>query len=332
MVENAPSNFECTVTTRDYSELNKFVSTLKLENVCIGKHGGGSLVDKLKASIDRQNELVSFVTKSDFDLSFSYISPEAARVSFGIGMKHFICSDSPHASAPSRLAVPLCSSLFSPFPIPKRRWTQYALKEEQVLKYHSLDPWAWLKHSKIRASRKVSGKVMIRLEEWFASYFKQGKGVSSALSKLIDGIKQLGDYEIMLIARYDEQREWAKKEFGSRCTVPSNAIDGAQEISQTDLLIGGGATMTQEAALLGVPNVSYFPSAKLDVFTYYYFPKKLSVEASNQPQLLRETFRLLKNIDTQKKYFMDRAERETSTFQDPVRFIFDKLGQSLQKS
>ena len=90
--------------------------------------------------------------------------------------------------------------------------------------------------------------------------------------------------------------------------------------------------MTQEAALLGVPNISYFPSARLDVFTYYYFPKKLSIEASNQPQLLRETFRLLKNIDTQKKYFMDRAERETSTFQDPVRFIFDKLGQSLQKS
>ena len=59
---------------------------------------------------------------------------------------------------------------------------------------------------------------MIRLEEWFASYFKEGKGVSNALSKLVDGIKQLGDYEIMLIARYDEQREWAKKEFGTRCT------------------------------------------------------------------------------------------------------------------
>ena len=331
MIENAPSKFECVVTTRDYSELNKFVSTLKMENVRIGRHGGGSLVDKLQASIARQEELIPFVTKSGFDLSFSYISPEAARVSFGVGLKHFICSDSPHANAPSRLAVPLCTSLFSPFPIPKRRWTQYALKNEQVLKYRALDPWAWLKHSKITASSKVQGRVMIRLEEWFASYFRQGKGVSTALSRLVDGIKQVGDFEILLIARYEEQREWAKREFGSRCTIPNTAIDGAREISQTDLLIGGGATMTQEAALLGVPNISYFPSARLDVFTYYYFPKKLSIEASTPPQLLRETLRLLKSIDSEKKTFMERAERETSKYEDPVRFIFNKLEQFMQK-
>jgi predicted glycosyltransferase len=329
MVDRAPSKFEITVTTRDYSELNKFVSTLRLENVRVGRHGGGSLVEKLSASIERQRELIPFVTKSDFDLSFSYISPEAARVSFGIALKHFICSDSPHANAPSRLAVPLSQAVFTPFPIPKPRWTQYGVKEDQVLKYRALDPWVWLKHSKIKASRKIHGKVMIRLEEWFASYFRQGKGISSTLSKLVDGIKKMGDFEITLLARYNEQRDWAKKEFGSRCIVPDDAIDGAREISQTDLLIGGGATMTQEAALLGVPNISYFPSADLDVFTYYYFPRKLSIEASNPSELLQETFRLLKNLDVQKRSFLERAQRETASFEDPLAFIFARLERSV---
>lgn len=328
MVDGAPSSFQLTITTRDYSELNRFLTRLDLKTKSLGKHGGGDLLEKLKAGISRERELISFANEGEFDYSFSFISPEAARVSFGLGLPHFICSDSPHASAPSRLAVPLSSALFSPFPISKRRWTQYGLRDQQVLKYHALDPWAWLRNSKLKSTTGVRGRVLIRLEEWFASYFKQGQGVSAVLNKLIEGIGRLGDFEVVLIPRYDDQRVWARKEFGHKAVVPSDAIDGVAEISQSDLLIGGGATMTQEAALLGVPNISYFPSASLDVFTQYYFPKKLSVKASSPQRLLKETFRLLSNIEREKKLFAQRAERETSKFVDPVKFIFEYLAET----
>ncbi len=327
MVEGATSEFEINVTTRDYSELNKFLSRLGLKSTSIGKHGGGDLLEKLKASVSRESELISFAKERDFEYSFSFISPEAARVSFGLGLPHFICSDSPHAQAPARLAVPLSTLLFSPFPISPKKWTQYGLRGKQILKYHALDPWAWLRNSKFRPSAKISGRVLIRLEEWFASYFKQGHGVSSVLNKLLDGIHEVGDFEVTLVPRYDDQREWARKEFSERATVPAGAIDGVEEISRTDLLIGGGATMTQEAALLGVPNISYFPSTGLDVFKQYYFPKELSVKASTPAGLLRETFRLLKNIDHEKKSFIQRAKSETSTFEDPVKFIYTRLSE-----
>lgn len=326
MVKGAPPKSRINVTTRNYSELNKFLGRLGLRYTSIGAHGGGDLLEKLKASVERQSELIAFAASSDFDCSFSFISPEAARVSFGLGIPHFISSDSPHASAPSKLAVPLSSLLFSPFPIRRERWMQYGLKNSQVQKYHALDPWAWLRHSKARATEKVNGKVLIRLEEWFASYFKQGKGVSSVLNKLITGIREIGEFEVTLVPRYDEQREWARREFGDVTRVPSDAVDGVEEISQTDLLIGGGATMTQEAALLGIPNISYFPSAKLDVFTEYYFPKKMSIEASTPSQLLRETFRILKKIEVEKRQFIGRAKAETSSFEDPVSCIFKKIG------
>ncbi len=88
---------------------------------------------------------------------------------------------------------------------------------------------------------------MIRLEEWFASYFKKGYGVSSVLNRLLEGIHKIGDFEVTLVPRYDDQREWARKEFSDKATIPSDAIDGVNEISKADLLIGGGATMTQEA-------------------------------------------------------------------------------------
>ena len=78
------------------------------------------------------------------------------------------------------------------------RWTRYGIRPGRVQKYHALDPWAWISGSKVRATRKVHGRVLIRLEEWFASYFRTGMGVSDSVSRLIAGIKRLGDYEIAL--------------------------------------------------------------------------------------------------------------------------------------
>lgn len=324
MIERSPSNIKCVVTTRDYSELNQFLMKLGLEHRRIGRHGGGDLTEKLRASIERQNLLLRFA-ESEFDFSFSFLSPEAARVSFGLAVKHYVCSDSPHSNAPSRLVVPLSNALFTPFSIKKSRWTRYGVERDRVYRYHALDPWAWLKYSKLKPSKTIRGRVAIRLEEWFASYFKKGMGVSSTLEKLVAGITKIGDYEIVLLPRYDDQREWAEREFGKKCLVPKSAVAGAEMISETDLFIGGGATMTQEAALLGIPNISYFPSAELDVFTNFYFPKKLSLKASAPSELLITTFGILKRIDKMKELFMSRAERETKTFDDPVKFIFDRL-------
>ncbi len=332
MVEGVPSKkFEIAVTTRDYSELNKFLARQRLTFTRLGKHGGGDLLEKLKASIARENELISFAKDGNFDYSFSFISPEAARVSFGLGIPHIICSDSPHARAPSKLAVPLSNLLFTPFPILRERWTQYGLEAKRVMRYHALDPWAWLNRAKVKVPKEVKGKVMIRLEEWFASYFRHGLGVSSVLGRLIDEIHKLGDFEVTLVPRYDDQRRWAEREFSKKALVPNDAIDGVEGISQTDLLIGGGATMTQEAALMGVPNISYFPSAELDVFSNYYFPKRLSIEASNQSDLIAETVEVLKNIEKEKEAFLVRAKKETAKFEDPVSYIFSNISKSTRK-
>ncbi len=326
MRERAPANVELLVTTRNYSELNQFTRQIKLKNIPFGKHGGGLIQNKLKASIERMLALAPFVSKNDFDCSLSFISPEAARVSFGLGLKHFVCSDSPHAAAPSRLAVPLATKLFTPFPIPKERWTQYGIDSSQVSAYHALDPWAWLlSRDRPEERNGHESSVLIRLEESYASYLKSGKGITSLLSELIRKIKSIGDFEISIIPRYDEQRSWARKKFGRICIVPESTVDGAELISRACLVIGGGGTMTQEAAILGVPNISYFPSAKLDVFENYYFPKKLSTRASTPSELIKQTSRLLTNNEDARSQFSSRAKRAISTFEDPVKFLFHEI-------
>ncbi len=327
MVERAPSKFKITVTTRNYSELNKFMLQIKLPHIIFGRHGGGELFEKLRASVEREKELTSFVANNHFDFSFSFISPEAARISFGIGTKHFICSDSPHASAPARLAVPLAAQLFSPFPIIKERWMKYGLEESQIKSYHALDPWAWLvaKPTTERGQRHRTQRVVIRLEESFASYMQSGKGISASLEKLIGLIKRAGNFEITLVPRYDEQRIWANKMFGSKTVVPKTTVNGPELLSNADLVIGGGGTMTQEAALLGIPNISYFPSARLDVFENFYFPEKLSIKASDPHELALLTKNLVQNLDREARQFAKRARKITSKFEDPVRFVFSNI-------
>ncbi|HKW03707.1 MAG TPA: DUF354 domain-containing protein [Nitrososphaerales archaeon] len=325
MIDRAPSKFKITVTTRQYTELVEFAKLIGLDSETIGRHGGGDVVGKLRASVERERELVEFVTKRDFDASFSFISPEAARVSFGSGLTHYICSDSPHASAPCRLAVPLCSKLFSPFPIRKERWTKYGIRGFQVLRYHALDPWTWLVSKRKPDRSNAKQRVIIRLEESFASYMRAQRGITGSLSDLLDLIRKYGDYEILLLPRYDTQREWARKKFRNLAIIPGSAVDGLKLLSEASLVIGGGGTMTQEAALLGIPNISYFPSAKLDVFENFYFPKGLSLRANTPSELLRETKNLLSNLDLERKRFAHRAVRATSSFEDPVKFVFRNL-------
>jgi predicted glycosyltransferase len=326
MIDRSPPNVELVVTTRDYAELNNFVRQLRLENFSFGKHGGATIEKKLEASIERMRALIPFVKQAGFHSSLSFISPEAARISFGLGLKHYICSDSPRAAAASRLTIPLAAKVFSPFPIKKQRWAQYGVELSQVLLYHALDPWAWLlpKYDNF-IHRRSSGLVLIRLEESFASYVREGKGISDVLPKLIPAIKSNCDFEIVIVPRYEEQRHWAKKKFAKTATVPDTTIEGVELITRADLVIGGGGTMTQEAALLGVPNISYFPSATLDVFENYYFPKKLSVRAVKPSELIEQTTNMLSKIQILKEQFSSRAKKAVREFQDPVKFIFKEI-------
>ena len=62
---------------------------------------------------------------------------------------------------------------------------------------------------------------------------------------------------VVVLPRHPGQRA-ALAELGPRCIVAERAVDSRSLMSQADLMIGAGGTMTREAALLGVPTVSIF--------------------------------------------------------------------------
>ena len=77
--------------------MSKLAKIRHLKLIFVGKHGGGDKESKLSASIDRLEKLSSKIKKFEPDIVISFGSPEAARISFGLGIKHIMFCDSPHA-------------------------------------------------------------------------------------------------------------------------------------------------------------------------------------------------------------------------------------------
>ena len=66
------------------------------------------------------------------------------------------------------------------------------------------------------------------------------------------------DAKIILLPRSEAQRLEYEKRGWPNMIIPREALDGANLIAATDLVVSAGGTMNREAAALGVPAVSIY--------------------------------------------------------------------------
>ncbi len=257
MINKLSKNHKILCTSRDYREV---VELSRIKNVklrLIGRHGGSEKKGKLYSSIQRMNHLLDEITRFSPDLTISFCSPEAARIAYGMGIKHIAFSDSPHAEAVMRLAVPFVQKLLIPWIIPKSEFVKYGIAKKDIVHYKSIDAAVIVRErSKIKKINidRTKKTIVIRPEESEAAYI-QGKTKSD---KIIDEISKVNSiYNVIVLARYVPQKNRLKERFGKKITIMDKVVDGKSLLNITDLFIGSGGTMTAEAALMGVPTVSY---------------------------------------------------------------------------
>ena len=207
-------------------------------------------------------------------MTVSFSSPEASRVAFGLGIKHYIFNDSPHATAVAKLTVPLADRLFSPWVIPLREWTKLGFEKDRITQYKALDPIVWIKkelqfngrHEILKMQKKLKidntkQTILIRPEEIKASYITD-KNVKSSIGLIDEVVKQFSDeYNILILARYLDQVDFYKYRFEKRggTKIIETVTDGTILLKLADLFVGAGGTMSAEAALMGKPVISITP-------------------------------------------------------------------------
>nr|KJR74219.1 MAG: hypothetical protein TU35_01430 [Thermoproteus sp. AZ2] len=239
------------ITCRKYFHLEDILNLYNVEYICIGKYGE-NLKDKLVFGLERQMKLVDIAEGVDGVVSFP--SPDAVRVAFGLGKRIVVLNDTPHAAHVNYLTLPLADMLIAPSAIPPESWRPYCPK--RIAMFDGVFEYMWTSRHKpnIDAIKRLGlapGEyVVFRPEEAKAAYYRWD---SVALrNKLVEHIKSLG-YKVVNVPRYGDQ------------VIPGeinlvNAVDHLDLAYYAAAVVTGGLTMATEAALLGVPAVSFFPS------------------------------------------------------------------------
>jgi predicted glycosyltransferase len=321
------SGHDVYITTRDYHDSNYIVNRLGMKVQVIGKHGGKKPEDKLIASLQRSLELVPFVKDLSPNLSISFSSPEAARVSTGMGLVHVAVNDSPHSSWVAKLTIPLSSLLFSPWVIPNKAWRQYGIDSRKIISYRALDPAAWLKRRELwpkqtEFERSSAGAVIIRAAETHASYM--GKQRLSLVNLAILLAERFRDKKLILLPRYKEQEEELQSLDAPNVMICKEPFFGPNLLQSASLLIGGGGTMNAEASLLGVPVISFYEGPATYVENYLVktgFVRKVR----NEKECIREAADLLENSTRER--LVKRAELELASMEDPSEVIASKINE-----
>jgi len=263
MIQRLKKNHTVLCTSRKYNQVTDLAKIRKQKLVIIGKYGGVKKHDKLDASLSRSKLLVRKISKFLPDITLSSCSPEAARVSYGLGIPHICFSDSPHATAVMKLSLPYANKLLIPWIIPKSDFENMGIEPKNIIQYKTIDAAQITKQKVFLTcgtginSRKWK-TILIRTPEDEAAY-------SSKQSDVVDIIKKIEkDFlgcHITVLTRYKKQADLLKKKFSksaqSKFQIVSKVVDGKKMLLDSDVFVGSGGTMTAESALLGIPTISY---------------------------------------------------------------------------
>ena len=314
MIKRLQKKNQVVLTSRNYREVTKLAKLRKLNLKFIGKHGGEEKYDKLEASTNRINQLSKIIKKQSPDIAVSFCSPEAARVSYGLGIKHVAFSDSPHAEAVMRLTVPLVQKLLIPWIIPKQEFVKFGIDKKNILQYRAIDASIIAKRELGKKStishNKKRKTILIRVEEDQAAY--SSKNNKRTISIINNIIKELSNENILVLGRYGKQISVLKKAFGNKVKIINKVVDGKDVLSSVDVFVGSGGTMTAEAALLGIPTISY--NAVPNLIENYLVKNKLVKRESNPKQLARSVRKLMNSSNNQIK---KRAKKTLNSMEDP---------------
>jgi len=318
MIKSFKKNHNVLCTSRNYNQVTDLAKIREQKLVIVGKHGGAKRYDKLSSSLRRSRLLSTKIKRFSPDITVSFCSPEAARVSYGLGIQHICFSDSPHATVVMRLVIPLVQKLLIPWIIPKKEFTKFGVNAKDIVHYRAIDAAVITKRKISKNSKKLAKKVkrkiiLVRVEEEQASYSSKKRPAVPIIKELI---KNFHNEEIMVMGRYSSQVKYLAQTFGNKIKILDKVVDGKTLLNKVDVFIGSGGTMTAESALLGIPTISY--NAIPNIIEAYLVRKKLVLRKSNPKQI---TVSVRKLLDSPNLEIKKRSKKILDSMEDPFPIL-----------
>lgn len=228
----------------------------------VGRHYGGRLTAKLLGFPVRVGQLCRCLAGRGIDVAVSqssFHSPVAARL---LGLRSIYLNDNEHALG--NVPAFLCAgTIMVPEFMGPDKLRRQGARARKVLRYPGVKEgiYLWqLAAGLARPPARARPVVYCRPEPSSAQYYKGGRDV---LDELLLGMKE--HVELVLLPRGQEQARHYRHARFAGVRVQDGARDIAEIAPDCDLFIGAGGTMTREMAVLGIPTISVYRDALLDV-------------------------------------------------------------------
>jgi predicted glycosyltransferase len=253
------AGLEVLVTCREYEYTCKALDFLRVDYVAVGRYSEGDPYDKVREDGLRAARLAEVVRGFKPEVLVAYPNPAASRVAYGIGARYVALTDSPHATIPSRLSLPLADYVVFSSCIPEGEVGRYVTQSTKLIQYRGVDEVGWLKRLEpdegyVRSLGLSPWRyVVFRPAEELATYYRELRIPRSeeVLSVLLD----LG-YEVVLLPRYSHHLDLARR---GGVVVVGGGFSGPSLTYYARLVVTGGASIAREAALVGTPAITYTP-------------------------------------------------------------------------
>jgi len=257
LIKHFDSKYTIYSTARNFVETQKLLRNYGIDYNLTGSHAGRNKIKKLFNLIKRNINL--YFNSPNFDLCISS-SFEAQQVAW-LKRKTSIMFDD-NETAPNWLYTKFTSYLFSPDCIDVSKWKKQGINEKKIIQYPGFKEDIYLADYKpdkhFLENFPFNNYIVVRPENIYASYV--GNNIESIVPSLVKKLTDLG-YNIVFLPRYEIDKEYIKEQ--DNVFVPPNPLNGLDLCYHAEAVLTGAGTFAREAALLGVPAVSFFAGNNL---------------------------------------------------------------------
>lgn len=252
---------EIVITSRNAANTTELLDLYGMDYTIVGKSYGKKLRNKILGNIVRVRDLVKFVKKHNVDAAISQSSFTSAIAGRLAGVPTIYTNDNEHAMG-NKISFVCAHKVFVPEFIPVKSVTNLLVSPKKVRQYPGVKEgiYLWGKYSDFKPQEHSTKRIYYRPEPYFAQYYK---GKTNVLDDALIELKQ--DYEIIILPRDDNQRQHFANEKFNGIKVCQRPMTFDEIAADCSLFIGAGGTMTREMAVIGVPTVSIYQDALLDV-------------------------------------------------------------------
>ena len=309
---------EVLITARDYGQTEGLLRLYDISHILIGEYSGKSKIRKAYGLTLRSFQLFNWARHHRIDMALSHGARASIIPAKALGIYLVIMYD--YEFVFDVLYKHFADLLMIPDKIPDKRLLGLGVNLRKVIKYPGLKEEIYVDFENVDVNlpQKLGldpDKVWITLRPPATTAHYHIKKSEEIFWKLLEFLLSKESVQIVLLPRTEAQKieVMSKVHVDNKVIIPDHVVDGMSIIYHSDIVIGGGGTMTREAAVAGVPSYTIFQSRHGAVDEYLEGTGRLVYIRS------KEDFEKIKLTKKEPIHF-DKSRRDFL-----VNFIVDKL-------